>query len=363
MAVYKIYPEKDTTMYSEYPSTNTGLDQIIEISNTTASFSNESQVSRILLKFPTDEIRNVISNYVVDPSLFKAYLKLFVANATNLPDNYFLYSYPISQSWDMGTGRFLYNPPVTSDCNWIQRQNGIDWPVTTFILDTTASFQPGNPGGGVWYILFEDSQSFEIGSTKDTNIEVTNIVGNFNNGNIPNDGFLVKMGNGYEFNPSSSFSLKFFSKDTHTIYPPQLEIKWDDSSYNTGSLNVLPNDNTIVTLGNNIGQYNTDTIYQFRVNARPTYPIRQFVTQSVYTLNQALPSASYWAVQDLDTGEYIIDFDENYTKVSCDPSGNYFDLYMAGFQPERYYKLLIKSSFSDGSTVVFNNQYIFKINK
>jgi hypothetical protein len=36
---------------------------------------------------------------------------------------------------------------------------------------------------------------------------------------------------------------------------------------------------------------------------------------------------------------------------------------MAGFQPERYYKILIKSSFADGSTVVFDNGYTFKINK
>jgi len=36
---------------------------------------------------------------------------------------------------------------------------------------------------------------------------------------------------------------------------------------------------------------------------------------------------------------------------------------MNGYQPERYYKILIKSSFLDGSTVVFDNGYIFKINK
>jgi hypothetical protein len=126
---------------------------------------------------------------------------------------------------------------------------------------------------------------------------------------------------------------------------------------------VLTDDNTVITLGNNIGQFNTDTAYNFRVNARPTYPTRQFVTQSVYTLNSALPSSSYYAVQDLDTGEYVIDFDTNYTKLSCDSQGNYFTLYMAGLQPARYYKILIKSSFSDGSTVVYDNNYTFKINK
>ena len=363
MAVYKIYPEKDTTIYSGYPTTNTGLDQIIEILNTTSSFSENSQVSRILLQFSTQTIRDVIANLSGGPGNYRAFLKLFIANTTTLPDNYTLYTYPVSQSWEMGTGRFLYNPPVTSDCTWIQRNNTSNWLTSSYAPDSTGSYLNSSPGGAVWNTLFEGSQSFEINSTKDTQMDVTDIVGNFNNGNIPNNGFLIKVQPEYEFNPSSSFSLKFFSKDTHTIYPPQLEIRWNDSSYITGSLTVLPNDNTLITLGNNTGQFNPDTAYQFRVDARPTYPARQFVTQSVYTLNQALPSASYWAIQDLDTGEYVIDFDTQYTKISCDPTGNYFDLYMSGFQPSRYYKILIKSSFADGSTVVFDNQYTFKITK
>ena len=33
MAVYKIFPTKDATLYSLYPSMNTGLDAILEVSN------------------------------------------------------------------------------------------------------------------------------------------------------------------------------------------------------------------------------------------------------------------------------------------------------------------------------------------
>jgi hypothetical protein len=362
MAVYKIFPEKDATLYSAYPSTNTGLDQILEIQNTSASFSDSAGVSRILIKFSTSDIQNVIAD-AGGPGNYEAFLRLYVANATNLPDNYTLLTYPISQSWDAGTGRFLYNPPVTSDVSWIQRTNINDWRTSSFVPDTTASFNSSQPGGGTWYQLFEDSQSFEINTTKDTNINVTDIVGNFNNGQLPNNGFIVKMESSYEFNNSSSFSLKFFSKDTHTIYPPQLEIRWNDSSYITGSLIVLPNSNNAITIGNNINQYDRDTKYQFRVNARPIYPVRQFVTQSVYTLNSALPSSSYYAIQDVNTGDYVVDFYNEYTKISCDSNGNYFDLYMNGLQPERYYKILIKSSFQDGTTTVYDNNYTFKINK
>jgi hypothetical protein len=47
----------------------------------------------------------------------------------------------------------------------------------------------------------------------------------------------------------------------------------------------------------------------------------------------------------------IVDFDTNFTKISCDSTGPYFDVYMDGLQPERYYRILIKTTL-DGSTTV-----------
>jgi hypothetical protein len=379
MAVYKIFPEKDTTIYSKYPDMNTGLDQILEISNEVSLLSGSiPYVSRALIKFPTSEIEEVLNNIVlptvntesvntlspiVSPNgLYSASLKLYLADASNLPDTYSLECYSVSQSWEQGTGRFLYDPYDKTNATWVNRDNTNEWLTASFYTNSTASFQSTNPGGGTWWFVYAGSQTFGINQTKDTNIDVTNIVSEYSV-NIENDGFLLKMGGTNEFNTSSSFSLKYFSRDTHTIYLPQLEIKWDDSVYNTGSLSVLTNENIVITLGNNIGKYNRDDVYRFRVNARDVYPARQFTTVSVYTLNKALPSSSYWALQDLNTGEYVIDFDPSCTKLSCDSSGNYFDMYMAGLQPDRYYKILIKSSFSNGSSVVYDNAYIFKLNK
>jgi hypothetical protein len=48
MAVYKIFPEKDATLYSDYPIMNTGLDEILEISN---DVSTENTVRRSIIKF------------------------------------------------------------------------------------------------------------------------------------------------------------------------------------------------------------------------------------------------------------------------------------------------------------------------
>jgi hypothetical protein len=380
MAVYKIFPEKDTTIYSKYPDMNTGLDQILEISNERTLLEGSTPyASRVLIKFPTSEINEVLNTIVLPttnttsvPSLtpitspngfYSASLRLYLADASNLPDTYSLECYSISQSWEQGTGRFLYDPYDTENATWRNRDNTNEWLTASFFTNTTASFQSANPGGGTWWFSYAGSQTFGINQTKDINLNVTNITDGYNSNLLVNDGFLLKMTSNYELTNTSSYSLKYFSRDTHTIYLPQLEIKWDDSVYNTGSLNVLTNENIAITLGNNIGKYNRNDVYRFRVNARDIYPARQFTTVSVYTLNKALPSSSYWALQDLDTGEYVIDFDPTCTKLSCDGSGNYFDMYMAGLQPERYYKVLIKSSFANGSTVVYDNSYIFKLNK
>ena len=65
-------------------------------------------------------------------------------------------------------------------------------------------------------------------------------------------------------------------------------------------------------------------------------------------------------MKDLDTDEFVINFDNQYTQISSDAEGNYFDVYMNGLEPERYYKVLIKTII-DGSTIIFDDQYYFKV--
>ena len=57
----------------------------------------------------------------------------------------------------------------------------------------------------------------------------------------------------------------------------------------------------------------------------------------------------------------VVDYDPTYTKISCDASGSYFDVYMNGLQPERYYKLLFKTVLATGGTVISDNNYYFKV--
>ena len=62
----------------------------------------------------------------------------------------------------------------------------------------------------------------------------------------------------------------------------------------------------------------------------------------------------------MDTNEYVINFDNQYTQISSDANGNYFDIYMSGLEPERYYQILIKTNIN-GSVIVFDDYYYFKV--
>ena len=64
MAVYKLFPYKDTTLYSFYPKMNTGIDPINQISNLNFAVNTYPQVSRFFIEFVQSEIEDVIDNKI-----------------------------------------------------------------------------------------------------------------------------------------------------------------------------------------------------------------------------------------------------------------------------------------------------------
>ena len=64
MAIYKIFPYKDSTLYSFYPDMNTGIDPISQISNLNIAVDSNPQVARYLTEFVQSEIEDVINNKI-----------------------------------------------------------------------------------------------------------------------------------------------------------------------------------------------------------------------------------------------------------------------------------------------------------
>ena len=379
MAVYKIFPEKDATMYSLFPAMNTGLDEILEAGNLNLLTNTNPQVSRALIKFNQDSINSVFSD-LIGSSDWSANLRLFIATAQSVDTDYQLEVYPVSGSWTMGTGKYLDNPIATNGVSWKWRTfaNGAAWPISGLSQYVTASYSGSNLGGGTWFtgsthaLPVTSSQIFNYRSDKDLNAPVKGIVAAWYSSsnaigsatNIVNEGFLVKWEDAIEFNPNPPIQpvLQYYSVDTHTIYPPTLELKWDDFTFNTGSSTqtILTDPQAYISIMDNEGFFYPESIQQFRVDSRPQFPAIVFQTSSIYTKNYYLPTASYWAIKDLDTNEYVIDFDTTYTKISADATSSYFTVYMNGLQPERYYTILIQTTIG-GTTRVFDSNYNFKV--
>jgi hypothetical protein len=368
MAVYKIFPNKDASIYSRYSTLNAGRDEILEVSvKNLTSIAGVSEniaatgiddIRRTLLSFSNSDI-NLLKSF--ESQSFSANLRLFLASAENLSQNYTIQCLPLAQNWDMGTGKFNDNPPTEDGVSWQKTgpaTGSISWDpaygTETYLFTT---------GGGTWNGSYLTTQSFDYISNKDLNLNITSTVNGWFTGSINNYGIILKHSSSVELNTGSYIDLKFFSIDTHTIYPPCIDFKWDDSSYNTGSNTngIITSDNFVLNVGNNLGEYKKDTIYNFNLKARDKFPTRQFTTSSVYLNWKYLPTTSYWAIQDYKTTETIIDFDTNYTKISANTNGNYFTVYMKGLQPERTYKLLVKTILSDSEEIVVDNDILFKI--
>ena len=103
-------------------------------------------------------------------------------------------------------------------------------------------------------------------------------------------------------------------------------------------------------------------IIKVNIFGRPQFPLKNFNRQTQFTqflIPQYLPSSSYYAIKDNETEQIVLDFDQ-YTQLSCDPYGNYFNLDTTSFPQERYFKILIRV-IENGNTYTFDKGNIFKI--
>jgi len=411
MAYYFLFPEIDSTIYShpDRINMNTGGDEILELVKERGNTDQYYYPSRITIKFKEEEIASIINDKIGGGVLVdnaKVNLQLTSVQAKNLTSTQLLEVYAISQSWNEGTNKYLNLPSASNGVTWKFRDNSIAataWNTSTlggvgnsaveygFIVEnyenavgTTGSIVsssdnggPITPGGGVWYTGsgFQSNQQFLNGDNLDTNFDVTDIVAKFSQSyfndaqyptGISNQGFLIKQIDSVESNVSSSFGeLQYFSQDTHTIYPPKLVFKWEDAVnlsnlYDTGSRALSGSFN--VSLYNNKKEYNQNDEALFRFHVRPKYPIRTFSTSSNYIQNLRFRFGAdcLYSIRDAYSEEEIIPFDKDYTKLSHDGESSFFKIYMNGLQPERYYRILIKHSNSDG-IIIYDDDYFFKV--
>lgn len=368
--ILRFYPTKDATLYESAPERNTGIDQILELQTTPATGSGgaaatSSFVSRIVLNFDYTAISASIVELGYNPNSFTYGLKLYATEPQQIPLDYTIQALPLAYSWDMGIGRANTTPATTEGVSWYYRQGkntpSTAWPTGSFTAGTTGSWQI-RPGGGTWYTASVASQSFSY-TTTDIDLDITRIIRQVQSGSISLNGLIIKRSAADESSLSSYSSLRFYSKDSSTIYSPVIEAKYDDST-NTGSASTIDTDQEYNLLAANLrNAYKEDSRPRLNLSPRYRYPTITFATASAYLSTYKLPTGSQYAVYLAKSDDAILNFSD-FTKVSSDSNGSFIRLNLSSFQPEQYYRLLFKVPQSDGvSYDIHDNNFIFKVER
>jgi hypothetical protein len=360
------------------------------------------EITRTLIKFDINSLSQSISNNTISGSDVKFTLNLKACGSRNLPLNYTLYAYPLSASWNNGNGRYAddgsqlgasWNYKDYYENNlWYRSSISSSYPQVNYLTDSQYGSSSFQNQGGIWYYnvpsSYTDStnwicsssafpslvdsslicsQSFSYGEQSDVSMDITNIVRSWLCGCVPNNGLILMTSLEIATPPLQRTNglLQFFSKESNTIYSPYIDVAWDDSIFETGSLApVTGSTENLISLQYVKGEYKAGSLPKIFVFARDKYPLKQFnkaYQQPSMVTPKYLPTSSYYMIKDAESEEVIVGFD-NYTKLSCDATrGNYFKLQTTGLPQERYYKIFIKTEYSDGSIDITDTEKVFKI--
>ena len=372
------YAEKDATLYESVPTLNTGIDEILEVGKRINTSGDAYVRSRSLLKFDMSEIQSTLTKYSTTLDACKFVLQLYTSHAKTLSSEYTVEAKIAYDSWVNGTGFENSSPSITDGVSWQYPASGSSW---TTSGDVTPSLKITGSQGGSWiyqsgsgsYDLtrydqsfytqpgLEEQESFSYRPT-DINMDVTDAVKLWINGSagttISNNGFLLKFSDADEASGDTTGYVRFFSRETHTIYVPKLTMYWDQSAYSS-TLDALDLESNIIYHKINKSYKDTE-IARIRFYGRDKYPQKSATNLFPLQTVKRLPETTYYSVVDAATDETIIPFDDIYTKVSCDDTSNFIYLDMNGLMPERYYRIALK--IVDGFTEQYiDNEYYFKV--
>ena len=341
--IYTINPIKDTTIYQADPTRNTGVDQMLEIQKHTSTPTvNGIKNSRIIIGF--DLTKFLLEG--LEPT--KVDLQLWSANSNNISKQYILEFCPIAEAdattWTMGTGLLIDNPAITNGANWTKKDGINNW---------QSGYVLGSPMSSV---------TKSVADVTDVNVDVTTIYASQLETKQMN--MVIRRPLSQEEDHLEYGHLQYFSNETKTIYRPQLNLQWDDSSYTLGANVVATDDNIKVLAGSAKTVYTLGERNKITIKCIPMLKSTGYSTSSLSAGTQkVLPTTSYYKLTDVISGEDVYDYSTVGTKISLDAGGSFIKLWTDTLTPEREYSLSVKvvNRGYEGRIEYFNEVYNFRV--
>ena len=217
-------------------------------SKLSGSSEDQTEISRLLLYFDTSPVSRMQSDAKIDinDSTFKCFVKLHdVYGGQTTPENFNLILFPLSKSFDEGSGYDVSSFRDVTSVNFVTAS------VTSGVpnLWNTAGAQKsgslgsenidiivsGNLSGpsGTSYTSLSPVQHFITGE-EDLIFDVTKIVSGTITGQIPDHGYLIAFSGSLEHNGSTYFVKRFASRNaSNTAIRPKLIVRYDDSLHDS----------------------------------------------------------------------------------------------------------------------------------
>ena len=117
---------------------NAGNDEILELVKEKGNNNSLYYPSRILLQFSNSDIQLAIAK----SNNFTSSLELFSTEHKNLSAEQSVEVFPLSSSWNEGTGKYSNIPILSNGSSWLYKDNNISqtkWITSSFAPATTGS--------------------------------------------------------------------------------------------------------------------------------------------------------------------------------------------------------------------------------
>lgn len=221
MGFFRIYPNRDNWITTKLgpdgvtPATgsNHGADPVLSVFANKSNTPGGSELGRILIQFPITELSGkIFSEKTIPSGNVSYYLKMFnMLHGDTVPTSYDLYVFPLTRSWDEGSGVELSYLDVGYS-SWISASSVSGWLAT----------------GSDYVTNISASQHFDRG-LEDLEVDITPIVNAWLTGNLSNNGLIIKLGNTEETNGVDYYIKTFHGKESKYVEKlPYLEARYNN---------------------------------------------------------------------------------------------------------------------------------------